>query len=177
MLGMWGPFAISYLQDGVKPLWIIELLKGLPKELIVAIAAALPVSEVRGAVPIGVYFDFPPLKILIISIAASIVPVFPILWFLSTLTERLRKINSFDRFFEWLFNRTRTRSTIIERFEVLGLTLFIAIPFPTTGVWTGCIAAYLFGLPWGHTFLAATVGTTIASLIMLGLSLGVINLW
>lgn len=158
-------------------MWIINLLKGLPKELIVGIAAALPVSEVRGSVPIGLTLGLSPLKVIIISIIASLLPVFPILWFLNTLTEKVRTIKFFDKFFEWLFKRTRTRSSIVERFEVLGLAIFVSIPFPTTGVWTGCVAAYLFGLPWGHTFLATAVGTSIASLIMLVASLGVINIW
>ena len=158
-------------------MWILNFLNGLPKELIVGILAALPISEVRGSVPIGLKLGLPPLNVLIISICASLLPVFPILWFLSAFTEKLRKIEFFDRFFDWLFKRTRSRSALVEKFEVLGLAIFVAIPFPTTGIWTGCVAAYLFGLPWKHAFFATAVGTTIASILMLGFSMGVIILW
>ncbi len=157
-------------------MWLVELLKALPKELIVFITAATPVVEVRGAVPIAlIYFKLPVVTTLILCIVGSIVPVFPILWFLNTATEKLKKIAFFDKFFEWLFHRTRSKSKIIEDFELVGLTLFVAIPFPGTGVWTGCVAAYLLGLPWIPTFICATIGTTIASLILWAASAGIIN--
>lgn len=144
-------------------------------ELKVFVLAALPISEVRGSVPLGLYFGLSPIKTVLISILGSILPVFPILWGLNTLTQHLRKIKIFDRFFEWLFRRTHSKSKLIERLEEVGLAIFIAIPSPFTGVWTGCVAAYLFELPWIPTFIAAFVGTSIASLIVLGISLGIIS--
>jgi len=96
-------------------------------------------------------------------------------FFLNFATKKLRHIKAFDNFFEWLFARTRAKGKIIEEFELVGLTLFVAIPFPGTGVWTGTIAAYLMGLPWLPTFICATIGTTIASLILWAASAGIIN--
>lgn len=157
-------------------MWLVNLLKSLPHELIVFIISATPVIEVRGAVPIALlYFKLPVVTTLLLGILGSILPVFPILWFLNTLTERLREVKLFDKFFEWLFHRTRSKSKIIEEFELVGLTLFVAIPFPGTGVWTGCVAAYLLGLPWIPTFICAAIGTTIASLVMWAASAGIIN--
>ena len=154
---------------------ILTFLKGLPKELIVLITAASPIIEVRGSVPLGFVLGLPPLKTFLISIVGSLIPVIPILWFLNFLTDELRKIKIFDRFFEWLFERTRSRSKLVERYETLGLALFVSIPLPGTGVWTGCVAAYLFGLPWSNTILAVTLGTTIAAAILSAVSLGIIN--
>lgn len=157
-------------------MWLVNLLKDLPHELIVFIISATPVIEVRGAVPIALlYFKMPALNTLLLCVLGSILPVFPILWFLKTATQKLRKTALFDRFFEWLFTRTRSKSKIIEDFELVGLTLFVAIPFPGTGVWTGCVAAYLMGLPLIPTFICATIGTTIASLILWAASAGIIN--
>jgi uncharacterized membrane protein len=145
-------------------------------ELIVFLMAATPVIEVRGAVPVGILtFGLDPLRVVLLSIVGSILPIIPILWFLNFATERLRKIEFFNKFFEWLFHRTRSKSKIIEEFELVGLTLFVAIPFPGTGVWTGCVAAYLLGLPWIPTFICATIGTTIASLVLWAASAGIIN--
>jgi len=156
--------------------WLVNLLRGLPNELIVFITAATPIIEVRGAVPIALlYFKLPVITTLVLCILGSILPIIPILWFLNTATEKLRKIKFLDKFFEWLFARTRAKSKIISDFELVGLTLFVAIPFPGTGVWTGCIAAYLLGLPWIPTFICATIGTTIASLILWAASAGIIN--
>lgn len=157
-------------------MWLVELLKSLPKEWIVFIISATPVIEVRGAVPLGIIFlNMVPSKVVILSVLGSVLPVFPILWFLTFMTDELRKIKMFDRFFEWLFARTRSRSQIIKNWELLGLLAFIAIPFPGTGVWTGCVAAYLFGLRWIPAFFVAVCGTLIASLIMMLASLGLIN--
>ncbi|MEA3492780.1 MAG: small multi-drug export protein [Candidatus Margulisiibacteriota bacterium] len=145
-------------------------------ELIVFLMAATPVIEVRGAVPVGILtFGIEPIRVVLLSIIGSILPIIPILWFLNFATERLRKVGFFNKFFEWLFHRTRSKSKIIEDFELVGLTLFVAIPFPGTGVWTGCVAAYLLGLPWIPTFICATIGTTIASLILWAASAGIIN--
>jgi len=148
----------------------------LAQEVIVLILAAIPVFEVRASVPLGIaVYKLAPLTVIFLSVIGSILPVLPLLWFLNSATERLRKFARFDKFFEWLFTRTRARSKLIADFELIGLTLFIAIPFPGTGVWTGTIAAYLLGLPLIPTFLCAIIGTTIASGIMAAASLGIIN--
>jgi len=150
----------------------------LAQEVIVFLLAAVPVFEVRASVPLGIaVYKLAPLTVILLSVIGSILPVLPLLWFLNSATERLRKIARFDKFFEWLFTRTRARSKLIADFELIGLTLFIAIPFPGTGVWTGTIAAYLLGLPLIPTFICAVVGTTIASGIMASASLGVIHLF
>jgi uncharacterized membrane protein len=147
-------------------LWILEFLKSLPKELAVFIAAATPIIEVRGSIPLGFGLGLNPVKIFLISVIGSLIPVIPILWFLNFLTDDLRKIKLLDRFFEWLFKRTRSRSELIEKYETAGLALFVAIPLPVTGVWTGCVAAYLFGLSWMQTIAAVALGTILASTIV-----------
>ena len=145
------------------------------KELLVFVAAISPIIEVRGSVPLGIILGLSPYSVLMLSIIASIIPVIPILWFLNTLTKYLRRILFFDRFFEWLFVRTRARSKIIEDLEVVGLIIFIGIPLPGTGVWTGCVAAYLLGLSWIETFIAAAVGTSISSIVVMFATLGILR--
>lgn len=146
------------------------------KEFFVFILAAIPVFEVRASIPLGIaVYRLSPVTTVILSILGSVLPVFPLLWFLNTLTDSLRKIPAFDKFLEWLFTRTRAKSKLIEDLELLGLTLFIAIPLPGTGVWTGTIAAYLLGLRWIPTFFAGLVGTALASIVVAAATLGVIN--
>lgn len=146
------------------------------KEFLVILLAAIPVFEVRASVPLGIaVYHLSPFTTVVLSIIGSVLPVFPLLWFLNNLTEHLRKIPSFDKFFAWLFARTRSKSKLIEDLELVGLTLFIAVPLPGTGVWTGTIAAYLLGLRWIPTFFAGLVGTAIASVVVAAATLGVIN--
>jgi uncharacterized membrane protein len=154
------------------------LLSGLPHGLIVLIAAALPVIEVRGSVPLGIlYFKMDALTVLLISLLGGVLPVFPILWFLENLTDRLRKIKSFDKFFAWLFEHTKAKSGLVERFELAGLTIFMALPIPGAGIWTGCVAAYLLELPWIPTFMCAIIGTAIATVIVWMASVGLVSLF
>ena len=157
---------------------MIELLKTLPKELAIFLGAAIPLTEVRATVPLGIlYLKLNPITVIVLSVLGSVIPVLPLLWFLNNLVKRLRQIDLFNRFFDWLFTRTRSRSKIIADFELIGLTLFIGIPFPGTGVWTGTIAAYLLGLPVIPTFICAIIGSTIASTIMWLVSAGILNLF
>ena len=154
---------------------MMSLIDYIGKELTILILAATPIIELRGSIPLGLGLGIPVLQNYFLGVVGSIIPVIPILWFLNTLTESLRKVPIFNKFFEWLFKRTRSRSKLVEKYETIGLILFISIPLPVTGVWTGCVAAYLFGLRWFNTFIAATIGTSIAGIIVTLLSLGVIN--
>jgi uncharacterized membrane protein len=82
----------------------------------------------------------------------------------------------FGRFFDWLFARTQRRSGLIQRYGPLGLAIFVSIPLPITGGWTGAAAAYLFGFPFRRSFPAITVGVLVAGVVVtLGVK-GVIGL-
>lgn len=154
------------------------LFNGIPHELVVLLAAALPVIEVRGSVPLGLLlFKLSTVKVLLLSLIGGLLPVFPILWFLENVTDGLRKIKSFDSFFAWLFEHTKAKSGLVERFELVGLTIFMALPIPGAGVWTGCVAAYLLELPWIPTFICAIIGTTIATLVVWLASVGLVRLF
>jgi uncharacterized membrane protein len=78
----------------------------------------------------------------------------------------LRRWHSFDRFFTWLFARTQRRSGLIRRYGRLGLVLFVSIPAPMTGAWTGSVAAYLLRLPLGQAVLCIILGIVIAAAIV-----------
>ena len=83
-----------------------------------------------------------------------------------------------DRFFEKLFEKARKRAGgKIEKYEALGLTLFVAIPLPVTGAWTGCVAAFIFGIPKRLAIPAIALGVTIAgavvTLVMTGTLAGI----
>jgi len=152
---------------------IIHFLQGLPAWLITMIISAFPIIELRGAIPLALtVLNMPLWPALILSIIGSLLPVFPILWFLDIATKYAHHFPKLGAFLDWLFARTRHKGKQIEQYEFLGLILFIGIPLPGTGVWTGTVAAFLFGLPRWITFLAAVLGTTLAGLIMTVGSLG-----
>jgi uncharacterized membrane protein len=150
-----------------------ELLSlGFSKELVVLIISALPIFELRGAIPVAInLFHFPWYYALLLAIIGNMVPVPIILLFLNAIVRFLSKLGFFDRFFNWLFAYTRKRGSIIERYQRIGLTLFVAIPLPVTGAWTGSLAAVLFGLKFGQSILSIFIGVLIAGIIVTCLSL------
>ena len=141
------------------------------KEIAVVVLAAMPVSELRGAIPLALAMEFSPFKAYVLAFIGNLIPVVPLLFFLQPISEKLRHIGIFEKFFNWLFERTRRKATLIEKFEALGLILFVAIPLPVTGAWTGCVAATLFKIRFRYAFAAVTAGVVIAGFIVLGLSL------
>ncbi|MFB0508984.1 MAG: COG2426 family protein, partial [bacterium] len=102
---------------------------GLSPELAVLLIAMLPIVELRGAIPIGInFYHMVWYKTVIIAIIGNMIPIFLILFLLDKIASVLSKIKIFERFFTWLFNRTRKKSKIIEEYETIGLMIFVAIP-------------------------------------------------
>jgi uncharacterized membrane protein len=157
---------------------VIELLSTWPHELTTVILAMAPISELRGAIPYAVTVgNMPWQQAYVIAVIANFIPVIFILNFIGPVSEYMRRWKSFDRFFDWLFARTRRKGKMIERFEVLGLILFVAIPLPVTGAWTGSVAAFLFGVRKRVAFPAIFAGILIAGVIVTLASLGVLSFW
>ncbi|MDD5450164.1 MAG: small multi-drug export protein [Candidatus Omnitrophica bacterium] len=144
-------------------------MAGFPKELIVVIVSALPISELRGAMPLAVAMGMSLKKAFILSLAGNILPIIPVLFFMEPVSIKLRHFKVFARFFDWFFERTRKKAGLIEKFEAVGLALFVAVPLPATGAWTGCIAASLFKIRFRYAFIAITTGVIIAGIIVAAL--------
>ncbi len=157
---------------------LLEHFESLPAPLAVFLVATLPVFELRGAIPTGYAMGMTnPLIIYLLAVAGNFVPVLPILLGLGPAERTLRRFRIFDRFFDWLFKRTVSRSDVIRKYESLGLILFVAIPLPMTGAWTGSVAAYLFKLPLRLAIPCIILGILIAGLVVTLVSQGVISLW
>lgn len=150
---------------------LILYLSTLPNEVITLLISAVPVVELRGAIPIAIaVFKMSPLAALFYGILGSLIPVIPILFALEYLEPFLRRVSFFNTIINKVFEQTRSKSQIIKELELIGLIIFIGIPLPGTGVWTGTLAAYIFGLNKYLTLLATFIGTAVAGIIMVFLS-------
>lgn len=140
---------------------------GISRELIVIIISALPVLELRGALPVAInILHIPWYWSFLLVIIGNLLPVPIILLFLESVAKGISRFPSGKKLVDWLFQRTRKRGRIIERYERIGLTLFVAIPLPFTGAWTGSIAAFLFGLKFYRSLLFIFFGIVIAAAIV-----------
>jgi uncharacterized membrane protein len=149
---------------------VISWLKDLPQEYVVMIVGALPISELRGAIPLGLYFGMPLLKAFFWAVLGNIIFVAPALFLFEPISSFLRKFKVWSRFFEWVFERTKKNSDVIQKYEALGLAIFVAIPLPMTGAWSGVIAASLFKIKFRYAFLAIVLGVIGAGIIVSMLS-------
>ncbi|MBI5416929.1 small multi-drug export protein [Candidatus Poribacteria bacterium] len=146
------------------------------QELIVFLIAALPIAEVRGSIPYGLFNNIPLTTTLVLSIIGNFIPVIPCLLLLESVSNYLRKYAIWDKFFTWLFARTRKHSDAIEKYEALGLAIFVGIPLPLTGAWSGCVAAFIFGIRFWRAMPAILAGIIMASVIVTLVCLGAINI-
>jgi uncharacterized membrane protein len=155
---------------------ITNWLKDIPKEYAVMIVGILPITELRGAIPLALYWGMPLAKAFWLSVLGNIIPIAPALFLLEPVSERLRRFKIWARFFDWLFERTRKKADTIQKYEALGLAIFVAIPLPMTGAWSGVVAASLFKIKFRYAFIAITAGVIGAGLIVSSLCiLGIIS--
>ena len=159
----------------------VAYLDWLPPEITTILIAMVPIFELRGAIPWAL--AAPPIgggltwqSAYLYAIIGNFIPVIPILLWIEPVSNWLRRFKIFDRFFDWLFARTRKRAQKnIERYEALGLILFVGIPLPVTGAWTGALAAFIFGIKFRRAILCITGGILIAGVVVTLVSLGVIS--
>ena len=132
---------------------------------IIAVSAS-PVVELRGAIPLAISMGISPLSAFLISVVGNLLPVPLLLVVFSPITARLRETEFLKKLFSWLEERTRRKASLVQKYEFWGLVLFVAIPFPTTGAWTGSFAASIFKLDYKLSLLAITLGVIIAGIIV-----------
>ncbi|MBU1208746.1 MAG: small multi-drug export protein [Proteobacteria bacterium] len=138
----------------------------------VFLMAAAPIWELRGAIPAGMFaLHLPWPWVFLAALIGNILPVPLIMLFLDPVTRLLSRIALMEKFFNWIFARTRRRTAIVEKYERIGLMLFVAVPLPGTGAWTGSLIAFLLGMSLKSAFLPIAVGVFIAGVIVTALCL------
>ena len=155
---------------------ISSLFSGFPPELATFIISMLPISELRGAIPIAIgIYHLDPIETYFLAIIGNIVPVVLILKYIDPVSKYLMsRCKFFNKFFTHLFEYTRKKHNgKFEKWGALALITFVAIPLPVTGGWSGALAAFVFGIPFKRALLLIFFGIMIAGVIMTGLSLGI----
>lgn len=146
------------------------------KELLVFIISLMPVLELRGGLIAAAILGLDAAPSYIISIIGNILPVPFILLLITKILEWMRnsKIGLFNKVANWLYSKVEKHKGQIEKYGYLGVILFVGIPLPGTGAWTGSLIASVLELDRKKTFFAVLVGIFIASIIMMIVSFGVI---
>lgn len=159
---------------------LVDLFSGLSaipfgKELTIFIISTLPILELRGGLIAATLLGMDPISSFIICFIANLIPIPLILWFITPLFTKMKKTKMFKGIAEKLENKALSKKEQIEKYEFWGLLLFIGIPLPGTGAWTGCLIAALLDMNKKKSFLAAVLGVLLAGIIMMIVSFGLIG--
>ena len=140
---------------------------GIPSWLVVALISMIPLLELRGSILVaGILLQTPWLPTYLSAVVGNMIPIPFILLFIKAIFNFMRKIKGIQKFPEWCEKKALKHSDQIEKYGYFGLFLFVAIPLPGTGAWTGSLAAVLFGLDFKKSLLAVLCGVMTAGLIM-----------
>jgi len=141
----------------------------MEKELLTILIAASPLAELRGAIPAAmIAWEMPVLKAFLLAVFGNFLPVIPLLIFWNFLADKLSdRFYYFNRLFAWLSDRTiKNHAMKFEKWESFALFIFVAIPFPITGAWTGTLAALIFGIPIKKAALMIGLGILVSGTIV-----------
>ncbi len=133
----------------------------------------LPISELRGGIPLGISLGLDPVFTLFIAVIANGLMFFPIFFGLRLFYDRLLcRIPLFDRY---LYSVRRRGKPKVDKYGFWGLMFMVALPLPITGVYTGTSLAWLLDMDWRKAFPAALLGVSIAGVIVFLITMGIIR--
>lgn len=145
------------------------------KEIVVFIISMIPILELRGGLIVSKLLQVPIITAIPICIVGNIIPIPFILLFIKQIFKLLKKVKLFRGIIEKLESRAMGKSENIKRYEFWGLVLFVGIPLPGTGAWTGSLIAALLDVDFKKAILAELLGIAIATVIMSFLSYGLLG--
>ena len=139
-----------------------------------------PIGELRASIPLGIsVYNLPVWLVFIVSVIGNTIPPIFILWLFPKISDWLMEHSKLmNRFLTWLFERTRKKAhDKIEKYGDLALIIFVGIPLPNTGAWTGALAAWLFGIPMKKAMPNIFYGVIIAGIIVTAITKGILHLF
>ena len=141
------------------------------------ILSMLPITELRFSIPYGILmYDIPIINTVTLSMIGNILIGVLIIYIIGPSMNFLRKFLFIENIITSIFKRTRKKGDIVNRLKFFGLIIFVGIPLPLTGVWTGSLASYLFGLSKSKSVFAIIFGVLISSSIVTSLTIAGINI-
>ena len=160
-------------------LGILGGIKSIPsgREIISFVISMCPILELRGGILAARALGLNPIASFIICYIGNILPVPFIILLIKGIINKLRnsKVNFLNKFVKWIDKKVEDKKGQIEKYGFWGLVLFIGIPLPGTGAWTGCLIAAMLDMDKKKSFIAACIGVLMAGIIMSILSIGLFD--
>ncbi|MCI6692341.1 MAG: small multi-drug export protein [Clostridium sp.] len=153
--------------------WFTSTLSFMPKEMVSFIISMVPILELRGGLIAASLLGIGVVKAIVICILGNIVPIPFILFFITPIFNWMKKTSLLRPMVEKLESKSMAKSDQIQKYEFWGLALFVGIPLPGTGAWTGALIAALLGIEIKKASLSIFIGLIIATIIMTFISYGI----
>ena len=144
------------------------------RELIIFLVSMMPILELRGGILAASLLNVEWLRAMVICFVGTILPIPFILLFIRRILEWMKNTR-FVKLVHRIEAKAEEKSKSIEKYKTLGLFIFVAIPLPGTGAWTGALVAALFGMRFKHAITSIVLGTLTADIIMVILSYGLLG--
>ena len=154
-------------------------LETVGKELCVFFCSMIPIIELRGAIPLGAALGLPLWQTFILSVVGNILPVPIILLFVKKVLEFMSKckVKFFNKVANWVYAKAEKNKAKIEKYSFWGVALFVGIPLPMTGAWTGTLVAAMLDMKFWKAMLSAFIGVLVAGIVMSLISYGVVAMF
>lgn len=147
----------------------------IPHQLITTIISMIPLIELRGSILVGGTLNLPFIQTFIASVIGNMLPIPFILLFIDKIFKWMKSVKRLSKIPTWIEERAMKKSEQIEKYGYWGLLLFVGIPLPGTGAWTGSLLAVLFGLEKKKSLFCIFLGVLLAGFIMSLVGYGVLN--
>ncbi len=155
--------------------FFVNLFNGLDKNIIIFIISLMPILELRGGLIAASLLNLSFYSSFIICFFGNLLPIPFILLFIEKILNWFKRFPKVRKTINKLEMKSMAKSEKIQRFKYMGLFIFVAVPLPGTGAWTGALIAILLGLDKKKSFIAIIFGVLVAGIIMSILSYGVLG--
>lgn len=153
---------------------IVGAAGGFSPALVIFFISLLPLLELRGGILAAGMLKVDLVQAFFICLVGTLLPIPFILLFFKKIMEALRGTR-FGKLVKRIEARVEKKSRAIEKYKTFGLLLFVAIPLPGTGAWTGAMAAALMGIRFRHALISIFAGSLVADVIMCAISYGALG--
>lgn len=149
----------------------LESLFGNAYTLIVLIGSAIPVTEMRATIPLGILaWGMNPWYVMLLGFLGSLLPVPILLLFFEEMMRLMHKIPRLKTLALWIDEKIQKNARHFEKSTEAALIIFVAIPLPGTGLWTGSMVASVLGFRFWRSFICVAIGGALSAIIMTVLS-------
>ena len=156
---------------------LFQWLLGAGSELAVVMISMVPLVELRGAVPFGVAIGMPEVQLIPLAILGNMLPIPLLLFFGEKILDWVCTLKPLTKFATAYKTKLLSKTGQVTKYARLGLFLFVAIPLPGTGAWSGALIATILKMPKGKALLAILAGVVTAGIIMLIASHGALGVF